>query len=198
MALTAEDVEVIRALIAREVGPLARATALAVSRGVVRRVEDDAGTQTVQVSLLGDESGDEEVADDVEHFQPFGLSFTPPAGSEIVALSVAGQRDHVVGLGATSRAHRPRGAGEGEGGLYVLDGWRVYCDGSGHVYLGGDAASATHAVALAAKVEAQLEAIAAALDTATAPMGGGAVSYGTPYTGPGPDGVGSEKVSAVE
>jgi phage baseplate assembly protein V len=198
MALT---LDAVRSLILRQMAPTIRRVNLMVSRGVIRRVTDSARAQLVQVSLLGDSTtGDEEIADDVEHVQPFGVSFVPPAGSEVAAICVGGNRDHVLVLGASSRAHRPTGASEGEGGLYTLNGWKVFLDDEGNVYLGGDAAGATFQVALASKVEAELDKIRSAIaDAATTAEDGGAAfkaaivgAWGTR------EAVGSSKVKAVE
>ncbi len=214
MALT---LDAVRSLIFRQLAPTIRAVRLMVSRGVIRRVTDTARLQLVQLSLLGDGAGDEEVADEVEHLQPFGLSFVPPVESEVVALSVGGERDHLFALGASSRAHRPTkrtvsspssGGGDpsamhpGEGGLYTLDGsWRVFLDAAGNVFLGTDDRDLVFPVALAHKVEAELDKIRAALAAAQAPPGtsGGPLEYAPPtaeYTVVGS--VGSEKVKAVE
>lgn len=186
MALT---VEMVKALIFRQMGPTIRRVNLMVSRGVIRRVADGARAQLVQLSLLGDNAGDEEVADEVEHVQPFGVSFVPPAGSEVVAISVGGNRDHVLAIGASSRAHRPTERDEGEGGLYTMSGWTVLCDAAGNVYIGGDEIRATFKVALASKVEAELGKIGTEIGkikTTLGSLSGGATTaatFTTSYTG---------------
>src|SRR5687768_8128760 len=122
MAMSLDE---IRRFIFRQMAPtIARVNGM-VKRGVIRRVTDSTKVQSLQLSAL-----DDETPDDVEHLQPFGVSFVPPAGAEVVALAVGGNSDHLFALGASSRAHRPtrRGGvhespvsiGEGEGGLYTL------------------------------------------------------------------------------
>lgn len=155
------SVETMRGLITRVMAPTIRRVNGMVKRGVVRRVTDGARQQLLQLSL-----GVDEVADEVEHLQPFGLSFVPPAGAEVAALAVGGNADYILALGATSRAHRPTGANEGEGGLHTLDGWKVFLDDEGNVFIGGDAAGATVKVATDAQVEARLSEMAAAIVTA--------------------------------
>ena len=153
-----------------------------IRRGVVRRVNDTRLMQVLQLSLL-----EGEVADDVEHLQPFGLSFVPPLQSEVVALSVGGNADHVFALGASSREHRPTGAEEGEGGLYTLTGWKVFCDAEGNVFIGADEeGGATHKVAMADAVESELNKIKNALGAAQVAVVGGssAGTYPLGYSSP--------------
>lgn len=102
-----------------------------VVRGVVEYVNDALKTQRVQVTLLADEP-----LDDVEHLQPYGLSFVPPAGAQCLALAVGGARAHVVALAADVPGERPTGAGPREGGLYTKGKWRVFVDDEGNVCVG--------------------------------------------------------------
>lgn len=197
------SVDGIAGLVERVMAPTIRRVNGMVKRGVIRRVTDSARQQLLQLSLLEDE-----VADEVEHLQPFGLSFVPPAGSEVAALAVGGNQDYLLALGATSRAHRPTGAEEGEGGLYTLDGWKVFLDEEGNVFIGGDAAGATVKVATDAQVEARLSEMAAAIVTAAFGSSDGGSTLQTNIkiklteAGWGPDGiqppsVGSSKVWVV-
>lgn len=191
MAMT---VEAVRRIVERVMAPTIRRVNGMVRRGVIRRVRDSAQQQLVQLSLLEDET-----ADDVEHLQPFGVSFVPPAGSEVAAIAVGGNQDYLLALGAGSRAHRPTGAAEGEGGLYTLDGWKVFLDDEGNVYIGGDAAGATVEVARADRVEAEIADLWTAVNGHT--HSGGTISgnTGTPNSTPlGSAGaVGSSKVKVV-
>lgn len=107
-----------------------------VSRGIVSRVDDSKPTQVIQIKLRADE-----VADLVEHLQPWGLSFHPTPDSEVVILAVGGEQKHLVALNATNRSHRPTGASEGEGGLYTPSGWKVYLDKNDRTNLGAKQAS---------------------------------------------------------
>lgn len=204
------NIETMRTLITRTMAPTIRRVNGMIKRGVVRRVTDTAFRQNatershhqLQLSL-----GVDEVADEVEHLQPFGLSFVPPAGAEVAALAVGGNNDYLLALGALSREHIPGGrrtapgaaptpAEAGEGGLYNLDGWKVFLDAAGNVFIGGDAAGATVKIARADRVEAELAAIRTTLDSLTGGSGAPA-EFGTPYM-PDPGGVGSSKVWVAE
>lgn len=129
-----------------------------VVRGVVTRINDTLATQTVQVELRFDD-----IAGDVEHFQPFGLSFHPTVDSECVVLAVGSSQDNLVAVAATDRANRPTGASEGEGGLYTPSGWKVFLASDDVVHLSEK--SASDFVALAADVKRELDAIKQSLDT---------------------------------
>lgn len=123
-----------------------------VTRGIITRVNDALATQNVQVELRF-----HDMADDVELFQPFGVSFHPPVDSEVLVLAVGSSQDNLVALTATSRADRPTGIQEGEGGLYTPSGWKVFLDAEGNVRLGSEGASIP--LARADKVERELSLI---------------------------------------
>jgi len=103
-----------------------------VARAVVTLVNDALKTQRVQLRILKNEGTD----DKVEHFQPYGLSFVPPVGSEAVALAVGGSRGHTIAVCVQHPDHRPKGAHEHEGGLYSKGQWRVFVDADGIVHIG--------------------------------------------------------------
>lgn len=199
MALSTEE---IRRLVARLMAPTIRRANLMVSRAVVRRIDDGGLMQRLQLTLFGDDDGEDvEVADDVEHVQPYGVSFVPPANSEAVVLAVGGNRDNLVALGAVSRAHRPTGAAEGEGGLYTMEGWKVFCDKDGNVYLGDGPSGTFKKVALAEKVEQELTTLKNAINAATPTPNDGGAALKTAILAAlssWPGSVGSEKVKAVE
>jgi phage gp45-like len=72
-----------------------------VSRAVLSSLASEGGIQKVQLKLLADE-----VTDDAQNFQEFGFISKPPAGTEAVALSVGGNREHVVVVATNNRAAR--------------------------------------------------------------------------------------------
>lgn len=111
-----------------------------VSRAVIELVNDSLKTQRLQLSIL-----EGEVVDDVEHMQPYGLSFTPPAGAEAIALAPAGSRANTIAICAQLPTDRPKGAPPRAGGLYTKAAWRLYIDEAGIVTLGSDV-STEHAV----------------------------------------------------
>lgn len=131
-----------------------------VMRGISGPTDDAQPTQTMQVALRYGE-----LADAVEHFQPFGLSFRPSSDSEVIVLSVGASQDNLVVLAATSRAIRPTGVDEGQGGLYDADGWKVFLPVDGTVCLGEK--EPVDWAARADRVDRELEAIKQALDTHT-------------------------------
>lgn len=97
-----------------------------ITRAVVELVNDRLKTQRLQLTIL-----EGEVADQVEHLQPYGVSFVPPAGAEALALAVGGQRDHTVAICVEHPAERPTGAEPREGGLYTKGEWRYFIDAEG-------------------------------------------------------------------
>ena len=108
----------------------------AVTRGIVSSSNDEKATQTLQADLRFDEA-----SSDIEHFQPFGLSFRPTSKSEVIVLATGASQDNLVAILATDRSARPKGIKEGEGGLYTPSGWKVFLDSDGKVFLSDKAAS---------------------------------------------------------
>lgn len=102
-----------------------------VARSVVNLVNDTMKTQRLQLTILSDE-----LEDDVEHMQPYGLSFVPPAGSEAIALAVRGDRDHTIALCVQNPDERPQGNQPRTGGLYTNGAWRFFIDDQGNVHVG--------------------------------------------------------------
>lgn len=91
-------------------------------RGMIRRVAlgtlDTSGQgQTLQAKSTADDADDE-----VELFEPYGLTSGPPPGSEGVGLRVGGERAHTIVVAVGNRAHRPSGIEQGEVALYHLNG----------------------------------------------------------------------------
>lgn len=98
-------------------GPLKQRIMLAISRAVVETIKDNQGLQSMQVSLLADE-----VQDDVERFQNYGLTSVPPKGSEGVLVCPGGDRSHGILIAVDSRTYRLKGLAEGEVALYTDEG----------------------------------------------------------------------------
>ena len=146
------DVEAqIRKLIAR--------VSSVVVRGIVSKVMDATGMQTVHITLRANDE-----ATDIEHFQPFGLSFHPTVGSEGVVLSFGASQDNLVVLAVSDRDVRPTDAAEGEGGLYTPSGWKVFLEHpSGIVNIGEKSAKGW--IPRDDRVDAMFNAVANALDT---------------------------------
>ncbi|HMI92797.1 MAG TPA: phage baseplate assembly protein [Polyangiales bacterium] len=128
-----------------------------ITRAVISRVNDALKTQRLQLQILADET-----VDDVEHMQPYGLSFVPPDGSEAIALAVSGARSHTVAICAQHPGDRPKGKAAKTGGLYTSGQWRLFIDADGIVHLGAE--SGAEFVALAQKVLDGFNAVKADLD----------------------------------
>lgn len=141
---------------------------LLVDAGIAKLVKDDRGVVVLQVEQL-----DGELDDQVEYWQPYGVSFRPPVDSEVLFASVAGDRGFAVATCVQKRDQRPKNSNAGEGGLYYMGEWKVFLADDGTVSLGAKAAS--DYAALASLVEAELDkirnAIAAGVPVA---MDGGA------------------------
>lgn len=147
-----------------------------ITRAVIKRVNEELNVQRFQVSLMADEDG-EWVTDDVDHLQAYGVSFKPPAGAEALVLNVGARSNHPVAILAHHPGQRPTDADDGCGGLHTAGVWRLYIDTDGVLHLG--AKEGSDFVALASKVEAELNNIATTLGSLA-----GQASFGTPYTGP--------------
>jgi phage gp45-like len=102
-----------------------------ITRGVVELVNDKLKTQRVQLTILGDDP-----IPNIEHMQPYGLSFTPPAGAEAIALAVSGSRSHTVAICVQHPEERPKNNPPRTGGLYTEGEWRLFVDAEGVVCVG--------------------------------------------------------------
>lgn len=136
---------------------------------VIRAVVDRPG-RSYQVKHLGDR-----VASGVQMLQPQGLHFQAPAGAQGLLMSPVGELSSAVLVAAQGTL--PTATLEpGEGGLHLLGTYKVYLDSGGKVHLGGGTAGSDF-VALAAKVEAQLNVLKAAIGDATVTAGDGGAAF---------------------
>jgi phage baseplate assembly protein V len=159
------------AFVKRLIAPLSKKLRLMVSRGVVELVNDSLKCQGLQLSLLADE-----VQDDVERFQDYGITSTPFKEAEVLFLSVGGNRSHGVAVCVMDRRYRPKDLNEGDVCLYTDKGERVYLDRDNDiVHIGAKAAA--EFLALGASTEARLLEIYNAISGAstTAHDGGAAL-----------------------
>lgn len=144
----ADLLSTVRALVA----PVLHRVKLLAQRAVVRSSDDARKAQTLDLAVLSRES-----LSRVERFAHFGLTSRPPAGAEVLVLSLGGNRDHPVVVADEDRRHRPVGQlAEGETCLYATGGVRIFlrADGtvevlasggvtiSGSLDVGGDVVSA--------------------------------------------------------
>lgn len=119
----------------------------AITRAVVDR--GDGTGRFLQLLWAGDR-----VSADVEHLEPQGLHFSPPADASAVLLSPGGSRAGVIALGAGGDTP-PDTLKAGEGGLHYLGAWRVFLKEDGTLALG--ALEPDDFVALASKVDAEID-----------------------------------------
>jgi len=93
---------------------------LMVGRAILSLINDAGAIQTAQAQLLA-----EEVLDDVERIQNYGLTSCPPEGSEAVIVFQGGNRDHGLIVAADNRKYRVRGLKSGEVCLYTDEGDQI-------------------------------------------------------------------------
>ncbi len=101
----------------REARAMANRVRLGVGRGVLNLVNAGAAVQTMQATFHEDET-----RDGLEHFEGYGFTSNPPAGSEVAAVFVGGDRSHGVIVGIGDRAFRLAGLASGEVALYTDEG----------------------------------------------------------------------------
>jgi len=112
-------------------------------RGTVLATNAAAACQRLQAQLRAGE-----VADDIEHLEPYGLTAHALQGAEVVTASMGGDASHQVVLIVSDRRHRPADLTAGEVCLYDNNGQRVHLTSSGVVIeassisLGGTAGTA--------------------------------------------------------
>jgi len=98
----------------RMMEPMRQRVLLMLGRAVLRLVNDAAGLQRLQVSLLAGET-----RDNVERFQQYGFTSHPLPGAEGVVLFLGGNRDHPIVLSIDDRRCRIQALQEGEVAIYT-------------------------------------------------------------------------------
>ena len=81
----------------------------AVTRGQVTRVNSTPKAQLLNLGLHA-----EETTDEVEHFEPYGFTSKPTAGSEAIVLKVGADGGHPVAIVVGDRRFRVTGLADGE------------------------------------------------------------------------------------
>lgn len=102
-------------LIHKATAPLSRRITALVNRARVQLVNDKSKTQSLQVTVLEDETRDA-----VEHFQAAGFKSVPLVGAEALVLAVGGDGDHRIAVVVHDKKSRPTGWKPGETGIYNL------------------------------------------------------------------------------
>lgn len=97
----------------RLTNPLRSRIASLLRRGVTTSVDAAQRMQAIQATTL-----DEVPLDNMEHFEPYGLTSHPHPGSEPLIMQVEGKRGHEVVVSIADRRYRLQGLAEGEVALY--------------------------------------------------------------------------------
>ena len=127
--------------------PLTRRIFLMLARAIVENVDDSKTLQYNQVSLL---SG--EIRDNLERFQNYGVTASPPVGSEAIAVFLAGNRDHGIILAVENREYRISGLSQGEVCIYTDEGDKI------HLKRGNKVEVTTNEFKVVAATKAEIEA----------------------------------------
>lgn len=88
-----------------------------VARGMVALVEPASKMQALQMRLVAGET-----KDNMEHFEPYGLTSNPLPGAEGVAVFVGGDRSHGIVVCVADRRFRLQDLKGGEVALYTDEG----------------------------------------------------------------------------
>ncbi len=115
--------------LARQMRPIFVRLMNLVARGEVKRVDDSTKVQQVQAQF------DDEVRDELEHFQGYGFTSVPDADAECVVLFVGGKRDNGYVVGVDDRRYRPTGLAAGTVCIYSKSGSRVTLFPDGNIEL---------------------------------------------------------------
>lgn len=99
--------------LSRFLAPIVRRVMLTVGRATLGTVNDGAGLQRGQVTMLAGET-----RDNVERVQPYGFSSVPLPGADCLVVCVGGNRDHPVIIGVDDRRHRPQSQQPGDVVIY--------------------------------------------------------------------------------
>lgn len=105
----------------RLLDPLHRRVQAMVARAVIALVNDATKAQSLQLTLLADETHEA-----VERFQDYGFTSVPKAGAEALVVFVGGTRSHGVVVACEDRRFRLKSLAEGEVALYDDQGQVVH------------------------------------------------------------------------
>jgi phage baseplate assembly protein V len=100
-------------LLNRMITPLRRAIGNMAMRATVTLVNSANKMQSLQVKLRGDEA-----KENIEHFEPYGFTSKPHAGSEAITLFFNGDRSHGVAIVVADRRYRLNVLADGEVALH--------------------------------------------------------------------------------
>ncbi len=95
-----------------------------IGRGILTAIDSTKDIQTVKLTLLADETKDQ-----TEVFQHFGFRSAIPRDSDLICLSVGGNRDHMIVIGSESRQYSIKGLSEGDSIFYNKNGKYLWLKG---------------------------------------------------------------------
>lgn len=92
-----------------------------VQRGTVRSVNDAMLMQMLDLDLMNGHRPTK-----VEHWQSYGMSYTPHPGAEVLAFALGGNQDHIVVIPGADRRYRLKGLAGGEFAVHDDQGQKVH------------------------------------------------------------------------
>jgi phage baseplate assembly protein V len=107
------------------IGPIKRSVLLMIGRGVLMAVDSSKDIQLIKLRLLADENKDK-----TEMMQHFGFTSNPPVNSDLVFLSIGGNRDHGVVIASESRQYRLKNVAPGDSAIYNQAGKYLWIKGN--------------------------------------------------------------------
>jgi phage baseplate assembly protein V len=157
-----------------------RRVQLFVGRGRITLSNDAGNVQMLQVRL-----GTQELRDSTPRLGEFGHASRPPAGSDVVAVFVAGDRSNGVVIATGHQASRPRDMLEGESQLYDLWGRSVYLTKDGGIVIEaqGTPVTVNNATTVTVNASAKVQFNVPVLEVSGPGGVGGVVKVGTGWTG---------------
>lgn len=111
-------------IISKTIAPLKRKVLLSIAHGIIEATQDDGGIQLVKATYMADET-----KNDVRKMHHFGFSSNAPAGSDAIAVSVAGNREASVIIATENREFRFKGLAEGDAVFYNKNGKLIHLKG---------------------------------------------------------------------
>lgn len=105
----------------RLIAPYLRMIRMTVSRGVIKKVNDDPKMQEMQVKMLKDET-----YSDLERFCEYGFTSVPLKDAESIVICIGGSRDHSVIIKTDDRRYRLKNLEGGEVALYTDEGDKIH------------------------------------------------------------------------
>lgn len=97
-------------------------------KGLIDSSNDSNGLQLIKFKGFADE-----VSDEVERVQNFGMTSRPKANDPCIIASIGGNRDHSVCISIDSKDHRPKDLVEGETAYYNAFNCLIKLDSSGNI-----------------------------------------------------------------